>query len=236
LVWLLVLLVCGGLFVSTLVHEPPGGVTEQERSVRNIAAEPGKPSAETQQEDKDWLIIPGKSFGKVTATTTREELDKLYGKENVKDEELHVGEGFYEKGTVLFPSDKLKRAEIFWQENQFGHKISLIRLNEEKSLWHTPEGITIGTPMKTLEKLNGGPFEMSGFGWDYGGNANIGSDKPGPLQGISVRLTEGNYEDLEKKLTAKEIGSVQGDKIILTSDPVLQKINPVTYQVFISLD
>ena len=75
LVWLLVVLVCGGLFVSILMlhnhQDMTQGVTQQESTVRNINPPQEEKTSQAAPESSDWLIIPGKSFGKITAHTTR---------------------------------------------------------------------------------------------------------------------------------------------------------------------
>ena len=38
----------------------------------------------------DWLIVPGQRVGPVTATTTRADLDAIFGKENVQERNLDV--------------------------------------------------------------------------------------------------------------------------------------------------
>ena len=35
--------------------------------------------------------------------------------------------------------------------------------------WSGPEGIQTGESLQVVETANGGPFELQGFGWDYGG-------------------------------------------------------------------
>ena len=36
--------------------------------------------------------------------------------------------------------------------------------------WQTSNGIRFGTRLTELEERNGGPFTISGFGYNYGGN------------------------------------------------------------------
>jgi hypothetical protein len=35
--------------------------------------------------------------------------------------------------------------------------------------WKAAHGITLGTSLVQLERLNRHPFTLAGFGWDYGG-------------------------------------------------------------------
>src|SRR5262249_17585108 len=35
--------------------------------------------------------------------------------------------------------------------------------------WTAPHGLKLGMALEDVEKANGKPFKLSGFGWDYGG-------------------------------------------------------------------
>jgi len=39
----------------------------------------------------------------------------------------------------------------------------------DRSLWHTEDGISLGTALETLETLNGKPFRITSADHDYGG-------------------------------------------------------------------
>ncbi len=44
------------------------------------------------ENDADWLIVPGVKAGPITANTSEADLIKIYGKQNVKREEVTDGE------------------------------------------------------------------------------------------------------------------------------------------------
>jgi len=87
--------------------------------------------------------------------------------------------------------------------------------------------------LKELERRNGGPFEMTGWGFDNGGN--ITSYKNGSLEkelrGSGI-LWLTLYPQTDKqgqfvpKVTEEEYNAVQGDKFLQSSHPVFQKLNP----------
>src|SRR5437016_4239906 len=65
-----------------------------------------------------WRIVPrdpsailGKNSG------SEEELRKSYGRENVVQGRIDLGEGQYTQGTILFPGDSLRRVEVVWQDS-----------------------------------------------------------------------------------------------------------------------
>src|SRR5690606_18364940 len=87
-----------------------------------------------------------------------------FGTEDVESGEVHLGEGEYETGTILFPNDPSRRVEILWHDqssNRFPRSVGA--LNSESS-WKTPEGIVFGTDLKTVEARNSRPFRLRGYG------------------------------------------------------------------------
>jgi hypothetical protein len=97
------------------------------------------------------------------------ELSRVLGAAHVKTETLHVAEGEMERGTVIFPDDPARRLEIFWKDRASLSSPRFVRVRGKQSRWRTPEGIGIGTDLRTIEKLNGRSFTLYGFEWDYGG-------------------------------------------------------------------
>ena len=106
------------------------------------------------------------SMGSDTSAAT---LSTRFGRENVADVQVYVGEGFYEPGTVIFGDIPEQRAEIIWQDQDAKRVPSDIRISGGKSLWKTPQGLTLGVDLAYVERLNKRPFRLRGFGWDYGG-------------------------------------------------------------------
>lgn len=116
----------------------------------------------------DLKIIPGVRVGMITAATTEAELERLYGAENLKIERIPVAEGEEQEGVVLFPGTN-KEIEIIWQMATSEGKPAFVRITQDSTAWKTEAGITIGSSLEELEKVNGKPFTLYGFEWDYGG-------------------------------------------------------------------
>ena len=112
------------------------------------------------------LIVPGQSVGPITPRTTRADLVQYFGAGNLKNTAIYRGEGESVKGTVVFDKDPKRRMEITWTASK---RVGDITISGKSSLWHTAEGITLGTTLAELQRLNGKPFKFSGFDWDYGG-------------------------------------------------------------------
>lgn len=200
------------------------------------------------KEDDDWIIIPGVKVGRINANTKEADLLEIYGKENVKSTAVEVGEGATIPGTILFPGQPEKQLEITWKnEKEKSEPLSVI-LRGRHSLWKTKDGISLGTSLKEIEVLNGKPFQLTGFGWDYSGT--IYTFNGGILCGsgycdevdkgiikrkkIFIRLDpKVNHTD-KKQLNDYE--TLQGDKIFSSDNPVMNKLNPLVYEIIITLN
>ena len=115
----------------------------------------------------DWLIVPGQRVGPITATTTRAELDSLFGKQNVQERNLE-GSGGPEAATVVYPGDQSAALAITWDRERPA-AIRICAGNQTGPCkWRTASGIRIGLPTRELDKLNGKSFQVSGFNQDDG--------------------------------------------------------------------
>lgn len=179
----------------------------------------------------DWLIVPGSRVGPITAATNHADLIELFGADNVVEEEVTISDGGPEPGTVIFKNRPYDSLSIVWSPE---HKISTIvacfvQWPEPKDChWHTREGITFGTALKALERLNGGAFQLAGFAFD--GSGAVTSWEGGhlaPLKAAScgqvyVRL-EAHPQNPPQKLLYEQLS---GDRPFLSSIPGMQALNP----------
>lgn len=172
-----------------------------------------------------YLIVPGRSVGPLTAKTrTGAALKKAFGAAHVKAQPIYVGEGFSEPGFLVCGGQPGKTLEVIPLDVE-GQKTLMVYLRDaEKSLYHTREGVTLGTTLKELEQLNGRPFELSGFSWDYGGTVTSwkGGKLETALKGIMVRFAE----PAEGVVTDQERDTIMGDAPHMSSLPAMQKANP----------
>ena len=116
----------------------------------------------------NWTCVPGKQVGLITATSTEGDIIYAYGKENVTRGEVGLGEGIMAEGTVLFPNTE-NELFIIWKEAHPYKQIQSIRVMKEGTQWKTAEGITVGTSLEDLIKINGKDFKFAGFEWDFAG-------------------------------------------------------------------
>ncbi len=183
----------------------------------------------------DWLVVPGERVGPIRASTTKSELVAMFGADAVRDAEINLGEGDHAPGTLIYPNDQTRSLAIVWESGYVKVCYGLDWYGKKKCRWKTEQGISIGTTLKDLEKLNGRPFKMAGFGWDYSGVVH--SWEGGKLSGLlgkgGVCLMLGTRRG--GRLTPEE-GQMQGDGDYPSSDQALQKLNPRVYSMTVSID
>ena len=167
----------------------------------------------------------------IGANTTRADLVARFGAENVTDSTIYFVDGMSEPGSILFANDSSRRAEITWLDSTTKARPGLIRIYGTASAWKFPHGVTLGMTMSELERLNGRPFDIMGFGWDYGGG--ITNWKGGALSvlntGTPTIMLRLNAEDPAPN-------EVLGDKELSSELPILKRLNPVVDRIIVSYE
>ena len=79
-------------------------------------------------------------------------------------------EGAMVPATVLFAKDPARRIQIVWKDTATHTQPRYVRVARRPTRWRTPDGITVGTSLRDLERLNGRPFRLAGFGFDGSGS------------------------------------------------------------------
>lgn len=212
--------------VSALVavsFTPPTRLQAQTR-----AAPAPTPPTTTPATAPDWVITPGVSVGAITGRTTLQDLLRLYGAAQVREQPIDIGEGASEPGVVLFPADPARTAELLWQDPERKRAPALVRIRAARSLWHTTHGIKIGTTLREVERLNGKAFQLAGFGWDGGGV--LTSYAQGELAALQGKLLL-RFTHRAGKATPRELQSISGDKEVSSAHPVMQKLNPSVEEI-----
>ncbi len=133
------------------------------------------PNSETPSgTEPDLGIVIGEKVGLITpANCTREGVLAAYGTD-AKVDSIYIIDGMFGEGVVIFPDNPRRRLEVYWDAEFDPKRPAYIRIDGDSSGvsdWKTADGIAIGTPMTEVQKLNGKAFDVSGFGWDFGGFA-----------------------------------------------------------------
>jgi hypothetical protein len=173
---------------------------------------------------ENFLIQADVGFGAINASSTKESLLETFGKENVKEETIYVGDGMELPGLAIYPDDPQKRVEVFWWEED-PTKVQLIRIQGDRSQWKTAEGVSLGTSLTELEQLNGKPFKLLGLGWDFGGG--VTSWDGGKLEGLTLRVEQTSIDEVSEE----EQSQILGDQEVASDNPVMRKVNPRVFQL-----
>ena len=204
--------------------------TGQADSVRRgIRAVVSGDSARRVRTASTWLALSDDS-ATIGAHTADRMLDSMFGAANVRRERVEIGEGETLPATVLFPDDSARRLEILWVDTVARDRPAHFRIGGTRSEWFAG-GVSAGTSLTDLERINGRPFVMTGFGWDYAGTitswngGRLDSLPPG-VERLVVRLYPARdaVSDSLKQYVA-------GDRDFPSTNPILQRLNPRAYAV-----
>jgi hypothetical protein len=195
----------------------------------------GQTGGSAQQRRNSWTIFLG-STGPITASTTRQDLVAQYGEANVTDQDIDVGEGETEAGTVLFRDDPKRALSLVWNdpETKTIPKAAILRVSARvvrgsTTVWTTAHGISLGTSLRELERINGRSFTLLGFGWDYEGTVSSWN------KGVLENDLEGNGRVIlrlgPRAVSQKLLIEVQGDRPFSSANPIMQRIDPGIYEI-----
>src|SRR6266545_4278006 len=96
-------------------------------------------------------------------------LAQAFDSRNLTFTEVDGPEGSKLMASVLFPRDPKRRLEVLWHNEGSRSQTNLIVINGQ-STWTAPKGLRLGLPLVALEKLNGKPFKLRGFGVEREGS------------------------------------------------------------------
>lgn len=192
-------------------------------SCKNDSATEENASEPAKDERLDFTIELGKRVGLITMKNCQpEDILETYGDLAVADS-VYIAEGFWGPGVILFPDDPRNMVEIFWDEMLSKKYPAFIRIQGDSTGtdWKTTEGLTVGMGIAEVEKMNGKPFTLFGFGWDYGGyvtdyaNGNFGTS-------LGMRFNPSVEMYSEK---------IMGDINVISNDPELLKASPTVERI-----
>jgi hypothetical protein len=179
-----------------------------------------------------FLIVPGKSVGKITAQTDRQGLVTIFGKSNVEDFIEHGPEGIGE-----FPATRIKISgkeslRITWQDDA-RKKIGSIAIYDAR--WHLADGLAVGMTVAALQQKFG-KFSFYGFGWDYSGtvisenNAKLDQYRKQSKINFILGLPHGRCQQFQADCRA-----VSGDSTFESDSPRLASLKPRIEVLYVRL-
>jgi len=159
------------------------------------------------------------------------DLVKAFGSSNVVYRDVEGVEGQPIKASVVYPNDPKSRLEVIWSDEKARSGPTV--LVKDQSAWATANGVRIGSDLAEVEKLNGKPFKLSGFDWDYGGHVRDwqGGALAKPLPGGCILAVEFVHpEDVPEENLAK----VTGDVDVFSDSADLRAVEPYVGLLLIS--
>jgi len=178
----------------------------------------------------DTMIVPGERVGPITRDTSRDRLVELFGEAALTDTEVAVGEGFTESGTVVAADSDAAFAVIWVDDSQ----TEPATVKDFGPAWQTPEGIGIGTSFAELQDILG-PFELYGFGWDYGGTLVLeGSDLSNYYGSLILRVQPADPDLFQQQSGAFQ--ALLGDKLISSNNPSLPDLDLVVDEMIVYIN
>jgi hypothetical protein len=159
------------------------------------------------------------------------DLVKTFGSSNVVYRDVEGPEAQPVKASVVYPNDPKAKLEVIWSDEKArrGPQVWV----KDQSTWATANGIRIGTPLAEVEKLNGKPFKLTGFDWDYGGHVIdwLGGTLAQPQAGGCIfAIGFVHPEDAPDDNLTK----VSGDNEFLSDNPDMRAVEPYVGMVLIS--
>ena len=179
-----------------------------------------------------WMIVPGVRIGSVPAAVSESELRARFG-DQVQPFAYSVGEGEYVSGAVLFPTDSLKRIEIAWRDTVARRELKTVRIEGYSSLWRMESRVQLGTDLFELERLNGRPFKLAGFGWDQQGVVLSweGGALVSGMKGVYLYLTPD-----ARKMSLEAYRRVAGDREFMSDDGDMRLMDPRVARIVVAMD
>ena len=174
-----------------------------------------------------------------SATASAAALSSRFGPANVRTGLVPWGgaEGDVNEGTKLFDSTPDAKLEIYWRDRANKRNPEWVSVRGSHSRWRSPAGITLGTSLRAIERLNGKPFRLLGFGTDVSGTVISWSGGRLDSQNTpecKVRLRLGrDWDDRADPARGALIRQLIGEDEFSSGHPAMQSLDPTVYELFL---
>ncbi len=111
-------------------------------------------------------IVCGGPFAQNATAGT---LADIFGQENVAPQTIESLDGTKRNVTVIYPMDLSRRIEVTFANEEERTVLTRVSVSGDSSQWTGAGGVNLGDGLETVERLNKGPFTLSGLGGDMGG-------------------------------------------------------------------
>jgi hypothetical protein len=168
--------------------------------------------------------------GPFAKDSTHLKLAMRFDSRNITFGEVDGPDGSKIKASILFPGDPRRRLEVLWNNDAARTDVSVIAINGH-SQWTAPKGLRLGTNIAALEKANGRPFKLTGFGAD--GSASVVGWEGGALSTLPGGCKVGIRLGADKKSPEAARKELAADKEFLSNDAKVRAIKPAILEILI---
>jgi len=192
-----------------------------------IACILGDVGPESEPYEADPVFVAGELpciSAPFAADASEGSLMAAFGAPNVVSEILEDEAGEF-VSTNLFPADPTRRLRVRWNDDASRSRLASVSVYDAGSVWTGPHGLSVGMTIEDAERLNGRPFEILGFGWDYGGQLwdTRGGSINRDIRGCRLFVFFSTASALTDDLI--------GDRAIMSNDPALRAVRPVVSSI-----
>lgn len=146
--------------------------------------------------------------------TTLADVEAAFGKENVVTGEVPGPEGSTFIATTVYPGDPEREMQVrWWDEENLTYFAGVTVAAGDTG----PFGLKVGMPIDDVTALNGVPFQLWGFYWDYGGGAGFETGKLSEVPGdcyINLR-----FAPAEENLPEAVMNAISGEVQLMSDMP-----------------
>jgi hypothetical protein len=198
--------------------QPPPAPSQPQRQPTSYP--PAQPPAQPAR-----AVTCGGPFAK---DSTHLKLATAFKPENIVFTEVDAPEGKKLMATVLFPKDPKRRLEVWWDNETSRSGTYLIVINGQ-STWSAPKGLKLGLQIAQLERLNGRPFKLKGFG--KGSEASVSDWQGGALESLAGGCKVGVSMRADPKAPQDAVEEAASE--LASTDPAVKAIKPAVAEIIV---
>jgi hypothetical protein len=200
--------------------QPPPTRSQPQPQRQPTSYPPAQPPAQPAR-----AVTCGGAFAK---DSSHLKLATAYKPENIVFTEVDASEGKKLMATVLFPKDPKRRLEVWWDNETSRSGTYLIVINGQ-STWSAPKGLKLGLQIAQLERLNGKPFKLKGFGGSTEGS--VSDWQGGALESIAGGCKVGVSMRADAKTSPDAIELASSE--LASTDAAVKAIKPAVSEIIV---
>lgn len=144
---------------------------------------------------------------------------ETFGADNVVTGIVPGPEGSEILATTVYPDDPEQSMQFGWWDEDKREYLSYVELSPSQT---APGGARIGMTVAEIVKLNGAPFTINGFWWDYGGYAFIESGAFAmSSEGCSVSI---RFDSTLDAPADTNLDAIAGEVTVPSDEPLLETL------------